>query len=154
MPADAKGGGWLPWTAFGLSLAGLGVSLYLTVEHYTAGALLACPETGVVNCQKVTSSPQSVVLGIPVAVLGLVFFAAMTALTMQPAWRLTGYAVERLRLGLSVVGVVAVFYLVVVELFIVDALCLWCTAVHVLTVALFTVLAYATALAPTNAARR
>jgi uncharacterized membrane protein len=38
-----------------------------------------------------------------------------------------------------------VVYLVYAELFLVDAVCLWCTVVHVLTVALFAVVALATA---------
>jgi uncharacterized membrane protein len=45
------------------------------------------------------------------------------------------------------VGAVFVLYLVWVELFRVDAICLWCTAVHVVTVALFAVIAFGSALA-------
>jgi hypothetical protein len=32
-----------------LSVGGLGVSLYLTVAHYTTSVTLACPDTGVVK---------------------------------------------------------------------------------------------------------
>jgi uncharacterized membrane protein len=59
--------GWARWSAFGLALAGLAVSAYLTVEHVTAGTTLACPDTGVVGCAAVLSGRQSVVLGVPVA---------------------------------------------------------------------------------------
>jgi uncharacterized membrane protein len=38
-----------------------------------------------------------------------------------------------------------VFYLVYAELFVLDAICLWCTAVHVITVALFGAIAWGTA---------
>ena len=124
-----------------LSVAGLLVSAYLTVEHYTASTTLACPETGVVNCQKVTSSAQSSFVGIPVALLGLLFFVAMVAATLPAAWRWTWSIMRYTRLGLTVLGVAFVIYLIYAELFILDAICLWCTAVHVLTFALFAVVA-------------
>jgi uncharacterized membrane protein len=130
------------WASLGsllLSLAGLVVSAYLTVEHYTASTTLACPDTGVVNCQKVTTSPQSELLGLPVALLGLLFFAAMVATTVAVMWRTPSLAVRRTRIGLTLLGVAFVIYLIFVELFVVDAICLWCTAVHVITFALFTV---------------
>src|SRR5580700_568709 len=50
---------WLQLSTLALSLCGLGVSVYLTVAHYTAPAVLACPDTGVINCEKVTTSPES-----------------------------------------------------------------------------------------------
>jgi uncharacterized membrane protein len=34
-----------------------------------------------------------------------------------------------------------VLYLVYVELFVLDAICLWCTVVHVLSIALFAIIA-------------
>jgi uncharacterized membrane protein len=133
--------------ALALSALGLLVAGYLTIEHYTASTTLACPETGVVNCQKVTTSAQSAVLGIPVALLGLMFFVVMLVACLPPVWRMTQPAVRWGRLAFAGVGVAFVVYLVYAELFILDAICLWCTAVHVLTVALFAVLVFATALA-------
>jgi uncharacterized membrane protein len=128
-----------------ISLAGLVVSAYLTLEHYTASTTLACPETGVVNCQKVTTSSQSALFGVPVALLGLLFFVAMVAITLPMAWRWRSSAVRRTRIGLTIAGVLFVLYLIYAELFILDAICLWCTAVHVLALALFAVVALGTA---------
>jgi len=49
----------------------LGVSIYLTVAHYTTSVSLICSDKGLVNCEKVTTSAQSMIFGIfPVAVLG------------------------------------------------------------------------------------
>ena len=42
------------------ALLGLAASAYLTVEHYTASTLLACPENATINCAKVTTSKWSV----------------------------------------------------------------------------------------------
>jgi uncharacterized membrane protein len=141
------------WSSLGallLSLAGLVVSAYLTVEHYTASTTLACPNVGVVNCQKVTTSPESQVLGLPVALLGLLYFAAMVAITVPAMWRTPSLAVRRTRIGLSLLGVAFVVYLIYVELFVLDAICLWCTAVHVLTFALFTVVTLGEAASPSS----
>lgn len=132
---------WIWPTTAGLALAGVAISVYLTVEHYTASTTLACPDTGVVNCLKVTTSPQSSIIGIPVALLGLLFFVALAASTIPVLWRSSSPAVRWGRLGLAGVGVLTVLYLLYVELFVVDAICLWCTAIHVLAIALFIVIA-------------
>jgi uncharacterized membrane protein len=139
---------WARVSALLLAVAGLLVSAYLTFEHYSSSTTLACPETGVVNCVKVTTSSYSTLVGIPVALLGLLFFAAMTVLCTPAAWRAPNPWVGRARLAGSVGGVVMVAYLVWAELFRIDAICLWCTVVHALTVALFAVLALGAALRP------
>ncbi|MFG1625586.1 vitamin K epoxide reductase family protein [Kribbella sp. NPDC049227] len=142
--------GWLPWTTLGLSIAGVAVAAYLTYEHFTAGSTLACPDTGVVNCLKVTSSEYSAVFGIPVALLGLGFFVAMTVLCLPQMWRAASPWPGRVRLAAVVVGVLFVFYLVWAELFQIDAICLWCTVVHALTLVLFGLVVVREALAPTS----
>ena len=70
-----------------LCVLGLGVAGYLTYEHFTSSSTLACSDNGVVNCLKVTTSSYSAVAGVPVAVLGLVFFAVMLVLQLPPMWR-------------------------------------------------------------------
>ncbi len=63
---------WFQLVTWALSIAGFGVSTYLTVAHYTSSSILACSDNGLVNCGLVTTSPQSMVFGVfPVAVLGL-----------------------------------------------------------------------------------
>jgi uncharacterized membrane protein len=128
---------WLPATSLTLSLLGLAAAAYLTFEHFTSSTTLACPETGVVNCAKVTTSSYATVLGMPVAVLGLGFFVGMVALCLPAAWRATNPWLPRGRIAAVSVGAVSVLYLVWVELFAVNAICLWCTAVHVVTLCLF-----------------
>jgi uncharacterized membrane protein len=132
--------GWASRLTLPLALVGLGLSGYLTWEHYSTGATLSCPSTGVVNCLKVTTSAQSMVGGVvPVALLGTLYFTAMTALCLPRAWSARNPVVARLRLAGAVSGIGFVLYLVAVELLAVRAICLWCTAVHVLTLALFLV---------------
>ena len=141
---------WASPTAVLLSLGGLSVSIYLTVAHYGSGITLACPDSGVINCQKVTTSPQSVIFGIPVAVLGIVFFAAMLLLNSPRAWRRPGALIRLTRITLAIFGVGFAVYLIYTELFTVHAICLWCTSAHVLAFLLFVVLAFAESLARPN----
>ncbi|HZU79641.1 MAG TPA: vitamin K epoxide reductase family protein [Acidimicrobiales bacterium] len=137
---------WWGWTAFLLSLAGFGVSLYLTVDHFQ-GTVPICAANGIVDCAKVTTSPQSEIFGVlPVAVLGLIFYTALVGINVPPLWsrggeigRLLSYA----RLALAVIGIGTVFYLLYAELFSIKAICLWCTGIHVITFSLF-VLVFAT----------
>jgi uncharacterized membrane protein len=129
--------GWVVLTTLAVSVLGLFDAAYLTFEHYSSSTTLACSDTGAINCLKVTTSSYSKVAGVPVALLGLLFFVAMTALCLPVVWRSANRNVRRLRLIAVTAGIVSVIYLVWVELFKVDAICLWCTGVHVLTFVLF-----------------
>jgi uncharacterized membrane protein len=92
---------------------------------------------------KVTTSSQSVVFGIfPVAVLGLAFFVFMAVANSPVAWRLNIPALNWLRLGSLVVGIGFVLYLVYVELIQVQAICLYCTSVHIITFLLFVLVVF------------
>jgi uncharacterized membrane protein len=119
------------------SLAGLGVAGYLTYEHYTGSTSLVCSDKGIVNCLAVTTSTYSKVVGVPVAVLGLAFFAVMLVLQLPVMWDKGERLIRAARVAWSVVGLGTVVYLLYAELFRIDAICLWCTAVHVLTFVLF-----------------
>jgi uncharacterized membrane protein len=118
-------------------VAGLGVSIYLTLTHYTKVVSLVCSNNGAINCEKVTTSPQSMVFGIPVAVLGLVFFVSMFVLVLPRIYERPELIIARVRLGSSIVGIGFVLYLLYCELFIIHAICLWCSSVHILTFIIF-----------------
>jgi uncharacterized membrane protein len=130
---------WITPASLGLSILAVALTTYLTVTHYTDPAALACPNAGIINCTAVTTSSWSVVLGVPVAVLGLLWALGMTALSSPWAWRSAPRWVTTARLWMSGTGAVIVLYLVYVELFRVDAICLWCTGVHLTAIALFAV---------------
>jgi uncharacterized membrane protein len=139
---------WLQLSTLVLSIAGLGVSIYLTIEHFTNNATLACSINSVVNCEAVTKSPESMVFGIfPVAVLGLAFFVVMVPLTTPWAWqaRWRKRELALIRLASLVVGMGFVIYLIYVELIQVGYICLWCTSVHAITFVLFVLTVLATA---------
>lgn len=115
--------------AIALSVAGIAVSIYLTALHF-AGVVPACPASGSINCEAVLSSSYAVIVGssIPTSVLGIAWFAMSAVLwTRPPGW---------LQVGWSAVGLVGVLGLVYIEVVVLNAICLWCTAAHVLVVAL------------------
>ena len=150
---------WLQWLTFALAIAGLGVSSYLTYTHFTDSKILGCAENSTINCLKVTTSPQSYVFGIPVAVLGLLFYVAAVPLLSPWAWRMTRRlpfisagawqtarrALPWVRLGSLLAGIGFVLYLVYAELYEIDAICLYCTSVHIITFLLFALTVFAAA---------
>ena len=149
---------WFQLTTWVLALAGLGVSIYLTIAHFTSPKILVCSDKGFVNCAAVTTSPESIVFGIfPVAVLGLAFYVFMAAATSPWAWRVTWPPVRWARLGSVIVGMVFVLYLIYTELFTLNAICLFCSIVHVITFLLFALIVFSFAAgygAPETASRR
>jgi len=130
---------WAEVTTFLLSLLGLGLSIYLTITHF-ATQLLVCSGTGFVNCAKVTTSPQSYFLHVPVAFLGLGTYAVMTVINSPWAWHAKARWLHVGRFVLSMVSMCFVLWLVYAELIIIKSICLYCTAVHVTTFALLIVL--------------
>ena len=65
------------------------------------------------------------------------------ALCLPAAWRSTDRRIHLARLILSVTGVGMIVYLLIAELFIIKAICLWCSSVHLLTFILFVIIATA-----------
>ena len=122
---------------FVLALAGLGVSAYLTTAHFTKSALDGCSESGLVTCAKVTTSPQSYVFAIPVAVLGLAFYLFAVVIMSARAWRTTKRKIRLLRIRSLVVGTVFALYLLYAEFFVIGATDLYCTSVDIIPFVLF-----------------
>jgi uncharacterized membrane protein len=133
-----------------LCAVGLGLAVYLTYAHYTSPTTLACPDTGVVNCTKVTTSSEAMLFGvIPVAVTGVPYFVAMLLLCLPATWRPGARAStwRWARIAGAGIGMAMVCYLVYVELIVLRAICLYCTAVHVVTFLLLAAVLAADALA-------
>ena len=110
-------------------VAGIAVSIYLTVLHYV-GFVPACPASGAINCEVVLSSPYAVIAGtsIPTSAAGIVWFAISVVLWARPR--------RNLLLAWSLLGLLTVVYLLFIEIVLVGAICLWCTAAHLLVVVL------------------
>lgn len=120
----------LPLVGVIAGLAGLALSIYLTVVHYQ-GVVPGCPMTGPINCDAVLSSRYALVAGtsVPTSALGIGWFA-VSAVLWAAGPRRAVYA-------WSGVGLAFVAGLVFVEIVLLGAICLWCTAAHVLVLVQF-----------------
>ena len=139
--------GWVPITSTIICAIALADAAYLTYIHYANPTGLHCSTSGFVNCTAVTTSIYSHPFGVPVAVAGLAWSFVMLLLCSPRGWRASSRWVSPVRLAGSVAGVGMVMYLVYVELFSLGHLCEYCTVVHLMTIALFIVVAFGTALA-------
>jgi uncharacterized membrane protein len=97
-----------------VTLLGLGVSAYLTWVHY-AGIEPVC--TSISDCERVQTSSYAELAGIPVAVLGVVGYAALLLSLRGPA---------ELTALLAYLAVAFSAYLTWAELFRIEAICQWC----------------------------
>jgi uncharacterized membrane protein len=128
-PADETAldaGGLLRWGALAiLALAGMGVAAYLTYTHYSDTPVTCLVGHG---CQTVQQSEYSTIAGVPVALLGGLAAAALLAIALG---RLSGLPLAVEWASLAVVGLTTVFvafaaYLTYIELFVLDAICIYC----------------------------
>lgn len=138
---------WVPVASTVICLLAVADAGYLTYVHYFTKKFPFCVMGGgLINCGAVTTSIYSRFLGMPVSLLGLLWAVGMLVLCSPPAWKASSPWVGRLRLLGSVTGLGMVFWLVYAELFKLGKICEYCTGVHILTVALFIVVAYGMAL--------
>jgi uncharacterized membrane protein len=102
-----------------LALAGIAVTSYLVYARYT-GTRLACTTGG---CETVQHSKYAKLLGVPVAVLGLVAYVVvfLTALSARVEAAASGAAIVLAGLAFGV-------YLIVIQVAVIDAICQWCLA--------------------------
>lgn len=119
-----------PRVALLASLAGLAISIYLTVVHYST-IPLACPASGVVNCEQVLTSRYAVILdsGVPTSAAGIVWFVVSAGLALLRR--------RRAQLVWSSIGLATGLFLVYVEIVQIGAVCIWCTAAHAMVLLIF-----------------
>jgi uncharacterized membrane protein len=129
----------LVWASFVLAIVGLLDAAYLAYEHGSGSNSLACPETGHLDCAKVTTSSYSEFHGLPVAYLGLGCFVLLVVVMSPWAWRSRSPVLRWGRVVLVAGGLAFAIYLVWTELYRLDAICLYCTGVHVVIFLLFVV---------------
>jgi uncharacterized membrane protein len=101
-----------------VATAGLGIAGYLTAVHYDGGSPVCAISHG---CATVQQSEYAELAGVPVALLGLIGYAAIL-LTLarddEPARAATAF--------LSLAGAGFSLWLTYVEVFTLEAICIWC----------------------------
>ena len=109
-------------TAVGvLALLGLGIAAYLTYLRYAGGSPYCIAGGG--GCEQVQESEYAKLAGIPVAVLGLVAYAALLVTALVP-----GPVAAAAGAGIALAGVAFSAWLLYAQLALIDAVCQWCVA--------------------------
>lgn len=117
-----------------LGLLGLGVATYITIVESSGGSPVCV--AGSTGCSTVAESDYAELLGINVALIGVVGYLSILAATMigSDIGRAGGFLFAMIGFGFSL-------YLTYLELFVIDAICQWCVASAVLMTGLFAVCA-------------
>ena len=121
-----------------LALIGVFVSTYLTLYKFGYIGSLQC---AVGSCETVNTSRWATFFGLPVAAWGLGFYVSALALVFVGIQE--RYADSR-ALSLALValtgwGVVFSGWLTYLELFVIDAICIWCVTSAVIVLVMFAV---------------
>lgn len=119
-----------------VALAGVFVSAYLTLFKLGHIGSLVC---AVGSCETVQSSRWSMLLGLPVAAWGVMFYVVVLAVALAGlgARLADSRRVSQLLVLITGTGVLFSVWLTYLELFVIDAICMWCVVSAVLTVVLF-----------------
>jgi len=115
----------LQWAVVPPTLAGMGVSAYLTFVHFS-GVPVYCSGAG--GCHVVQSSEYATLLGAPVALFGFVLYAAILGATFAGI-RGSGWLADAapvLIFGMALSGVGYSGYLTWLEIYRIYAICAWC----------------------------
>jgi uncharacterized membrane protein len=124
---------WLLVAAAVLAAAGLGIAAYLTAVHY-ADEPIVCSSIG--DCELVNSSEYADVAGVPVAALGAIAYAAMLLLVIAALARSDLTAIVA-AWGVGLAAFAFSAYLTYIELYVLNAICVWCVASASVMTALF-----------------
>jgi uncharacterized membrane protein len=121
-----------------IALAGMFVALYLTLYKLGYIGTLAC---AVGSCEKVQTSKWATFLGIPVGAWGVGYYVGVLVVSLiglSP-----GYAerrsISQLLVGMTAMGVMFSLWLTYLELFVIDAICMYCVISAILAIALFAI---------------
>lgn len=114
---------FLPVAIAVLALAGIAVSSVALYHHYGTSATSFCNFGSEFNCDAVNRSIYSTIAGIPVALIGILGYAALFALATL--WR-DRAETPRLLLGASIVGLGFALYLTYIEKYVLAFWCILC----------------------------
>jgi uncharacterized membrane protein len=111
-----------------LALLGALVSTYLLLYKLGILGSLVCGVEG--GCERVQASRYAELLGVPVAAYGVGGYLLLLGIALYGlrADQVARPAATRWLAGLSAIGLLFSLYLLAIELFVIHAICRWCTA--------------------------
>jgi len=121
------------WILVVLDVLGLAIASYLSVVELGGGVPYCGPLHG---CETVAASEYAWIGPMPVAVYGVAL--SLVLLTLALIWvRTDRPGLLDVHYGLSLVGVIFEIYFLSVQVFIIQAVCIWCTLYGVSLIARF-----------------
>lgn len=121
-----------------VALAGMFVALYLTLYKLGYIGTLAC---AVGSCEKVQTSKWATFLGFPVGAWGVGYYVAVLVVSLaglSPVF-VERRIISRILVAMTGVGVVFSLWLTYLELFVIDAICIYCVISAILVIVLFVI---------------
>ncbi len=118
-----------------LTIIGLLVSIYMTIYKFTNNESMCIGSSG---CSEVNASRYSEINGIPVAVLGVVGYAAILGLLFIE--QRPGFIQENgglLFFGISLIGFLFTLYLIYLEIALIKAYCPFCLTSQAVMIVIF-----------------
>jgi len=113
---------WLLSSLFITAFLGFLDAVYLTTSHYS-GVIPPCYVVS--GCEQVTTSSYSMILGIPVALMGALYYVAVLGLTLFYIDKKNPLAIKALR-ALTILGLLFTLWFLYVQAFIINAWCMYC----------------------------
>jgi uncharacterized membrane protein len=111
------------WILVVLDVIGLAIASYLSIVELGGGVPVCGPLKG---CETVATSEYAWIGPFPVAVYGVLL--SLVLLTLAFAWiRTDNPVLLDLHAGLSLVGVIFEVYFLTLQMFVIQAVCIWCT---------------------------
>jgi uncharacterized membrane protein len=125
----------------GLTLLGLVASAAATWVHYRLlldpGYTSFCDVSAAVSCSDAYRSAYGSLAGIPVALLGLLWFVLVLALLVAPRWLVAPETVPTYLFALSTIGLAVVLYLAYGSFVVLKTVCPLCVPTYVAVIGLF-----------------
>ena len=111
-----------------LDVIGLLIASYLSIVELQGGVPVCGPAgSPLAGCETVALSSYSRINGIPVAVFGVGLSLILLTLAIT-WWRTNLYVLLLAHYGLSLAGVLFEVYFLYIQVFVLGAVCVWCTS--------------------------
>ena len=108
---------------------------YLAVKHYT-GTIPPC--TIVKGCEAVTTSQYATIGGVSVAFFGAIYYLIIL-ITSIALIDTDNNFLKKFLSRFSIIGIIASFWFISLQVFVINALCLYCIASATSSIAIFTI---------------
>lgn len=118
-----------------LAFFGLADSIYLA-QHELSGTPLLCNIQNLSGCNIVAASQYSHIFGIPLAEFGILFYAVLFVLAALEIV-VFDQLLRRALQAVSFVGVLSSLYFTFLQIFVINAACIYCVASALITLFIF-----------------